>query len=583
MSLFAGIYSLTDTGPPPDQASIDIITRTISRAGDPVTTFSDRRFFLAKIDVCAFPETAFIGGGPSNIAGNVATIAGHPFVAESRARSTSRQVHLEVICSELDQGRFEVLRDCYGPFALCYRRLPRGPLILSTDRVGTRPLYYHIGENYLFFSNALRLLEALPQVPKRMDAQAFAENVAIGFPLADRTLYADIKVLENGQYLLCEDGAVRLGCYFQWDQIGPTNLTEQELLDRAYETFLSAVARRSEDQSKVVSNLSGGLDSRCIVTALHALRKETLVLTWATDGYLDARLAREYAKALGLKQVFGPIPAVPSWSDLLRCLHDLKCGAADAAQLPNLVFSGDGGSVGVGYDYLNAERIGWLRTGQVEKYLDFFVARHALPRNFITDSAYRTLNDALYEGVKSELKRIHSADPGRDLHTFYMKNDQRRHLYPLYENIDTCRVEYLLPFYDGQFLELLTSAEVDLFLRHNFYHQWLTRFPPIIMSVAWQTYPDHLPCPVKTEVSGRNQWDKRRRDWFSGKNREAFRRCARALVQRDFPFSLLNRRRLFAAWVLHGLRIQSYGHVLDVCALCQEYYSKCQGDVVFRE
>jgi asparagine synthase (glutamine-hydrolysing) len=543
--------------------------------------FCANGFFLAKIDVGAFPESAFVTGRADDVPWTVATVAGHPFLAESRERSTSRQRHLELICAELDRGRTDVLRDCLGPFAICYCRLPRGPLILATDRVGNRPLYYHVGKEYVFFSNALRVLEALPEVPKRMDGQGIAESLAIGFPLGDRTPYADIKVLENGQYLACEDGAVRLGSYFQWDQIAPTSLTVEELLDRSYDLFVSAVARRSAGQSKVVSNLSGGLDSRCIVTALHSLKKEVYVVTWATDGYLDGRLAGEYAKALGLKQSVRPIPAVPSWGDLFRCLRDLSWPGTNGPPHPNLVFSGDGGSVGVGYDYLNAERIGWMRAGHVETFVDFFLARHTLPGRFMRESAYRRMREALYDGVKSEITRIHSFDAGRDLHIFYLKNDQRRHLYPLYENIDLCRVEYLLPFYDGQFLELLESAPVDDFLQHDFYHQWLTRFPPVIMSVPWQTYRGHLPCPVKMRVSGRTQWEKRRTDWFAGKNREAFWRCAWDLVRRDFPSCLLNRPRLWAAWILHALRMRPYGYLFEACVKCRHYSSRSTGELVF--
>ncbi len=583
MSLFAGIYSRNrnDGCGLPDRAVIETITQVISRSKDDVRTFCTNGFFLAKIDVGAFPEAAFVTGGADDAAATVATIAGHPFLAESREHSTSRQRHLELICAELDHERTDVLRDCLGAFAICCCRLPRGPLILATDRVGNRPLYYHVGKDYLFFSNALRVLEALPQVPKRVDGQGIAERIAFGFPLGDRTPYADIKVLENGQYLTCEDGAVRLGSYFQWDRIEPTRLALEDLLDRSYDLFLSAVERRSADRSEVVSNLSGGLDSRCIVTALHSLKKEVYTVTWATDGYLDAPLAQEYAKALGVKQVIRPIPAVPSPGDCLRCVHDLKWPGTKRPPRPNLIFSGDGGSVGVGYDYLNAERIGWMRSGQLQRFVDFFLSRHSLPRRFMRQSAHRRMSEALHEGVKSEFTRIHSFEPGRDLHIFYLKNNQRRLCHNVYENIDTFRVEYLMPFFDGQFMELLASGPVDVFLQHAFYHQWLNRFPPVMMSVPWQTYPGHLPCPVKSTVSGRTQWEKRRTDWFAGRYREAFWQCASDLARRDFPSSIFHRPRLWAAWILHALRIRWYGYLFEACATCRDFYSRSSGELVF--
>ena len=305
------------------------------------------------------------------------------------------------------------------------------------------------------------------------------------------------------------------------------------------------------------------------------------VVTWAADGYLDARLAKEYAKAISVKHVVRPIPASPSWDDHFRCLQDLNWPGTQGPSRPDLVFSGDGGSVGVGYDYLSAERIGWMRTGQVERFVEFFLSRHKLPGTFMRQSAYQRMTEAVCDGVRSELTAIHSCEPGRDLHIFYLRNDQRRHLYPLYENIDTCRVEYLLPFYDGQFMELLASGPVDVFLQHNFYHQWLTRFPQVIMSVPWQTYPGHLPCPVKSNIVGRSQWKKRRKDLFAGKYRDEFWRCARALVGRFFPSPLFSRGRVATAWILHALRIRSYGYVFEACTKCRDYYSRSSGDLVF--
>jgi asparagine synthase (glutamine-hydrolysing) len=578
MSLFAGIYRLNEhDGPPLDPSSIETIKRVISRANDPVTTFSDARLFLAKVDIGAFPERAFNNGEEQC----VATVAGSPLLNPSRDAVNSRSRDLLEICKELNRGNTNILRNCQGTYALCHYRPSDGLLTLATDKVGVRPLYFYPGKDYLYFSTSLRVLEALAAVPKRMDVQGVAESVVFGYPLADRTPYADIKVLFNGECLVCDGGTVRRTCYFRWDEIGPTRFTLNELLDCAYDKFVQAVAYRSIDQVSVASNLSGGLDSRCVVTALHSLGKEVYAVTWAADGYLDAPLAREYAKALGIKQIVRCIPALPSWKDLLKCLKQLEWTGEESAPQGKLVFSGDGGSVGVGYEYVTSEQIGWMRSGQQSRFIEFLLKQHSLPRSFMHEAIYRDLQDALRDNLKTELDSIHSHDGGRDLHIFLMQNDQRRHLYPLYENIDTCRVEYLVPFYDGCFLELLTSAPVDIFMEHSFYHHWLDSFPPVLKSVAWQTYPGHLPCPVKLTVSGRTQWDKKRADLFRGKNQEAFLRCAQALVRTNFPSPFFERLRLCGAILLHGLHVSCYSYAFDACVQFYDTYSKCDRDVVF--
>lgn len=577
MSIFSGIYSLKQ-GPdgfsPPTRCA-ESIKGSISRRADVVETWSGSRFYLARIDVGAFKEAGICGTDSEKANRSVAAIAGHPFLTPSRETGTSRQTQLCRISSELDQNNTKVLGECHGTFALCHYRLPDGRLLLSTDRLGSRPVYYHVSKDFLYFSTTLRVLEALIEVPKRMDIQGMAEQITIGYPLGDRTPYADIKILECGQYLVCENSSVRLYTYFDWDQISPTAMNTEELLDRAYEVFHSAVAIRSKGQSSVVCTLSGGLDSRCIATVLHDLSKEVYTLTWATGGYLDGMLASEYAKTLGLKQLVRFVPAWPTWQDYINCLQDLAWPGMPEGFQSRLVFSGDGGSVGVGLDYVTEERINWMRAGQKDRIINFLVKKHLLPWNFLQHPVRQEMQDALVDGINTEFNHIHSHDGGSDLWIYYLKNDQRRHLHVFWENIDVSRIEYLLPFYDSQFMELLVSGPVEIFLKHNFYHQWLDRFPPVIKSVAWQTYPGHLPCPVPLTVAGRVQWDKNPGDIYRGKNNEAFRRCAQAVFQKGFPSQFFSRSRLIAALILHGLRLRPYGWVFAPYTELHDILSKC--------
>ncbi len=584
MSIFAGIYSIKQglPGEAVDQKCIDSIMRSISRSEHHIETWSDDRFFLAKVDIGAFSESAF-NVPESGPVSSVATLAGHPFISAGRESSVSRQTHLDVIQSELDAGNTSVLRDCYGTFALCHYHSPDHRLLLSTDRFGSRPLFYHVGKEHIYFSTALRVLEKIRAVPKRIDVQGLAESMAISFPLADRTTYTDIKVLESGQYLVCRAGSVSIDSHFHWDDVAPTHLSSDELLVHAYETFSAAVLRRSSGLTSVAAELSGGLDSRCIVTLLHSLSKKVFVVTWATNGYIDHVLAQQFASVLELNQILRNIPQYPATTDLMRGVQNLTWPGVDNPPDARLVFSGDGGSVGVGYDYLTDERVGWMRSGQVDRMIDFLLAKHTLPRRFIVEPMYRRLHDALIDGISTEIKRNHSSDPGRDLHLYYMKNDQRRHLHTFWENIDLHGVEYALPFYDGQFSELLVSGPVDAFLRHEFYHRWLDRFPAVIKSVAWQTYPGHLECPVPTSASGLIQWDNRRSDLFRGNHRRAFWQCVGTFLRGNIPCSAIRPLPVMAAMALHATRLRSYGYLFKVCNQLCDVRAKCNGDPAFSE
>lgn len=585
MSIFAGIYS-RDHGPngrSPRVKCIAAITSALSRRQDPVETYSGRRLFVARVDFSAFAESGLTRPPKGARGSSVVAVAGHPFLSETVEASTNRDVQIKTLSAALTHNDLNILNECDGTFALCKCELDSDTLILCTDHVGSRPLYYYVSDEYVYFSTALRVLESLPSIPKRIDLQAVAEGIAFSYPLGNRTPYKGIRVLENGQCLVADAESVYVRSYFRWDEVAPTNLSARDILDQAYERFTQAIRRRLQEQPDAVSLLSGGLDSRCIVTALHQLGAKVFALTWSSDGYLDGELAKTYASSLNIDHLVRPIPACPTWTDYAQAMQSLYWPTTAQPRQPRLIFSGDGGSVGVGYDYLTEEHVAWMRSGRRHRVVDYLVGRNAIPARYFQSSTGTILQEALQAGVESEFAAISSHDPGRDLHVFYMKNDQRRHLHRFFEDNDLSRIEYLLPFYDASFLKLLTSGPVDGYLRHRFYHEWMDRFPSVIKSVAWQTYPGHLQCPVPTTVSAASQWRKRRSDNFRGRNRQAFQDCARALLSHDFPSKYLKRTWLASALVLHALRLKSYTYAFEACNYLHSALANCDSPADWHE
>lgn len=580
MSIFAGIFrrSLTDGQTPFGEAKAALL-QTLTRGTDLPQTWEDDRFFLANVDVGAYGGAA-IATPTSEGSRSFIVAAGHPHLASTMESGGSRSTQVRTISAKLDTaGDGRVLRECHGTFAICQYSPVAGRLVIGTDLLGARPLYYYVEPSVIYFATAQRILEAIPGVVKAVDWQGLAEQLAFKYCLGNRTCYADIHVLNGAEYLVCDHEGIRTDSYFSWSEIRPTAGSTEDLLDAAYETFGDAVADRCEGQSQVVATLSGGLDSRCIVTKLKELGKDIFAITWSPRGYIDGPLALAYGKAIGARLLYRTVPAIPSWDDQIRCLIDLEWPDTNGPGIKNLIFSGDGGSVGVGYDYLTAERVSWMRRNEVGRVVDYLLERHALPRSFLKPGIYAKLYDALREGVTTELRKAEALDPGRRLHVFYMRNDQQRHLHAFYESLDLHRVEYALPFYDSRLIQLLASGPIDEFLKHKLYHKWLGRFPRIVTSVAWQVYPGHEPCPVNADVKGRTQWEKTRRDCFGGKYREAFHQCLASLLHQRQPNEWWRVSRIVAAVAMHGAWIRPYGHVFSQYAQMNSILAKCDVSV----
>lgn len=571
MSLLAGIYSFKASVSSHVEA-METIRACLSRQPDSIESFEDDRFFVAKLDFGAFGDRAF------RVDGSVTAVTGEPFLNPTTERP-SRADDLEELGRELDLGTISVLRRCQGSFSVCHYNPANGELLLATDRVGIRAVYFHVGASALFFSSNLRVLEAIEGVPKRADLRAITETIALGYPLGDRTPFGDIRVLRGGEALRWQDGACRIVNYFSWRDIIEAGLSREEMLDRAYETFLAAVACRSARSDQANSFLSGGLDSRVNVAALVALGKTVDTLTYEVPGSKDALFSRRIAEHLGTRHHARPFDITKGHREhMANTRGQIGYPSGTEKRFRSLIFSGDGGSFGLGFIYLTDRLIEAMRRGDLGAVTQD-LARHWPPRRIFRSTVRDFVGNVVRESIRAELARARTRDPAWDFHAYLMDNDQRRHVHYLYENLDVDRIELLLPFFDGRFLELIASGKFEWFMYHRFYVEWLERFPRAIASIPWQSYAGHACCPLPEAGQGREG------DSFSAgeaftRAETRFRRCRAAVLSASFPTKVLRRTPMMAALILHGLRLGNYGHLFSICIDYHDWLARSRGEMV---
>ena len=114
----------------------------------------------------------------------------------------------------------------------------------------------------------VRILEECPLVPKKMDLRAVTEMVGLETPLADRTPYAGHISVEACRGPANNERRSSRNRYWRWDEIEVSSEPEKSRLASVYKSFQIAVNRRIRNDKATTAYLSGGLDSRCLVTAL---------------------------------------------------------------------------------------------------------------------------------------------------------------------------------------------------------------------------------------------------------------------------------------------------------------------------
>jgi len=583
MSILAGIVC-TRQGVSLEDGLCDKLKEVVSRfPGEEVRVFRDRRAFLLKADVGAFGQPAF------HIApnGSVAMLAGAPLVSPEAGRSPrSRATDLELLHKSMEDGDFSMLSRTRGQFCIAHYRPDTAAVTLSTDKLGLRSLYYWAGESYFIFASALRILEALPQIPKIMDLGSVIELSSMGWPLNHRTPYKEIAVLEPAEIKQCSGGDLRSHRYWRWDTISVSKQTEAEILTDTYERFKSAVAIRLQGETTTAALLSGGLDSRCVVAALGDQGARVHTYNFARKGTQDKVFAHEFAQRIGTMhhELDLVLDVLLTDADTIRMLTgELKrVNSVDEwrSERPALVWTGDGGSVLLGHVFMSAEVVSLLREHKPDQAIEHFLRaekRQVLSR-LLHPRVARELSGILREEVRESLNRIQSEDPGRGLYFFLLNNSPRRAIAQLWENIDLLRIDFQMPLYDSDLLEAIVAMPIDLGLCHRFYSKWLALFDPSVSSVPWQTYPGHEACPLPFPPQLVDQWNQQ----DSAKERSAvrdelLRRSGEMLNGGGFPSPILNRRYLQAVWWTHRLRLRDYGYALRVALLYSRYWSACGG------
>jgi asparagine synthase (glutamine-hydrolysing) len=563
MSIFAGLYSRTR---PLDDAQCEAIRRVLSRhPGETLYEFRTPRFYLVRADVGAF-------GPPRPLErteNSVLALAGEALIADEGEDCQDAATEMRTLRERFDAGHPEPLRLAQGTFCGAHYNATADALTLFADKLAVRPLYYRLDGELCIFATALRILEGSKLFKLAIDLRGLAELAAFAFPLNDRTAYDRVRLMHPAEMIRVAPEGETSRRYWRWDECPP--LRTDDVRKEVHHRFVAGVKRRLRSDRTVKATLSGGMDSRAVVGGLHSVGASIITFNHSYDGSLDQVLGRECARRLGTKHIERVrtrdiSDPVKNWQFMLDSYVDTSGRAPDR---PNTIWTGEGGSVGLGHVYMDARMIELARRNDLAG-LVAALPLGKLPRRLFRGDVADIFASAPAKGAREEFASLHSADPGRNVYLYFLANDQRRHVSNFYDTIDLRRYEMQMPFYDSSFLASVAASPIDPFLGHAFYNEWLKLFAAPIWEVPWQSYPGHVPCPHPIPEGLIYQWSE------SGRNRTdagIARQGWNLLMAKDFPHRLLNWHQVFMSYVLHRFFRRDQEYVFNVAETIRRYTS----------
>jgi len=164
-----------------------------------------------------------------------------------------------------------------GQYTACVYDACEQTTFLISDRYGSRPLYYAMSGDSLFFAPETKAL-LVAGICKRIDYTAFSDMFHFGRLSGYKTLFEDVRQLPDASVLIYREGSIKTVFYWDYpfdeasyseDRQSDSNYREQK--EQLKTTMKNAMERQlRKNQDKLLIPLSGGLDSRFVA----ALSKE---------------------------------------------------------------------------------------------------------------------------------------------------------------------------------------------------------------------------------------------------------------------------------------------------------------------
>ncbi|QGW64064.1 asparagine synthase (glutamine-hydrolyzing) [Lysobacter soli] len=238
------------------------------------------------------------------------------------------------------EAMFEKLNGMWA-FALLDRE--RKELILSRDRFGKKPLFYHAGSNSFAFSSELISLRAHPEVPAALSERALRKYYAYGFVPAPLTFIEGVNKLPGGHWMRVDLDTLSTRTQRYWEyQPEPFQERPAGIEDRWAEELLAklgaAVDRRLVADVPVGSFLSGGIDSSAVsalaIRKLGRDRLKTFSIGFEEASFDETAYARMVASHLGAEHHVERLSIQRALDILPDVLSRFDEPVADASILP---------------------------------------------------------------------------------------------------------------------------------------------------------------------------------------------------------------------------------------------------------
>jgi asparagine synthase (glutamine-hydrolysing) len=185
-----------------------------------------------------------------------------------------------------------------GMFAFAIWDARKRRLMLGRDRLGKKPLFFHVGKRGLSFASELRALLADGDIERRADPRALHAYLALGFVPSEFAAIAGVRKLAPGSIAVFEDGKLAEERYWNL-RFQPRQRSAEDFVEELRHHLFEAVKMRLVSDVPLGAFLSGGLDSSAVVAIMSkvgAKPVKTFSIGFEEKDFSEVTYARQVAR-----------------------------------------------------------------------------------------------------------------------------------------------------------------------------------------------------------------------------------------------------------------------------------------------
>ena len=419
---------------------------------------------------------------------------------------------LHLILKAYEEKQELCAQNFIGDFTIVIFDKNNKKLFVINDRYGRRPLYYYNEQDYVGFGSELKSLLRLPKFKISVSQKSIAEFLTFGYMLGDRTLLSSVRLLPPAGILEYNIPShdVRVSSYWKLSEhLEPLTGSDSNILDAITYSFCQGVQKQLDKDQEVGVSLSGGMDSRTLMSVIDPKEYPVKAITVAIPGSYEEGLAKNIARVTGCKHTFyesgDRLLTSNTVMELTReaiALTDGMRGASysiitvyTAKKLReygfDIVMTGHAGELAkLDMAYNFSLRGNLPQQWNPTTFLEWSFGRMTKSslgnidiKEMFKGEFYDVINDVPRDNLKRVLAEIDPALPVEQKTSYLFLNElfRKRAFYAM--AIQRAYAVVRLPFLDDDFIEQVIRTPLRLRKNHNIHRSIIQRYNPKLLDI----------------------------------------------------------------------------------------------------